>query len=226
MADGEQVNDLRLQLVRVLILVHQNELETALVVFAHLVVVVQQLEPERQQVIEIHGVGGPFASGVADDLVGHTRNHRQQGDSQSKTHPEQVVKEVAEVICRGCRCAQRDRHVYDDRDQQHRHQEAGAAAGMEGNKLLCFAFGQRIGASQGAIEKRIGGLAGRATDRNVSQPLGDDYTVSAGQVVKARGYQDCLSGLEFRDRIVKLAEDPAQLIVNFSALIAISRVGM
>ena len=61
---GEQVNQVALELVRVLVFVHENELEPALVMFAHVGVLLQQPEPEREQVVEIHRVGRAFAGGV------------------------------------------------------------------------------------------------------------------------------------------------------------------
>ena len=65
MPRGEQVNQVALELVGVLIFVHQNELEAALVMFAHLGVLLQQLEPEREQVVKVHRVGRAFAFDVA-----------------------------------------------------------------------------------------------------------------------------------------------------------------
>ena len=64
MPRGEQVNQVALELVRVLIFVHEDELEPALVMFAHVGVVLQQLEPEREQVVEIHRVRRALAVGV------------------------------------------------------------------------------------------------------------------------------------------------------------------
>jgi hypothetical protein len=74
MPRGEQVNQVALELVRVLIFVHEDELEAALVMFAHVGVLLQQLEPEREQVVEIHRVGRAFAGDVTllhvGDLAG------------------------------------------------------------------------------------------------------------------------------------------------------------
>ena len=60
----EQVNEVALEPVRVLVFVHEDELEAALVMFAHVRVLLQQPEPEREQVVEIHRVGCAFAGGV------------------------------------------------------------------------------------------------------------------------------------------------------------------
>ena len=64
MPRGEQVNQVPLQLVGVLVLVHENELKPALVMFPQVGVVLQQLEPKDEQVVEIHRVGRAFAVGV------------------------------------------------------------------------------------------------------------------------------------------------------------------
>ena len=70
----QQVNQLGLQLVGVLILVHQNKLKSPLVKLAHVRVFLHQLEPQHQQVVEIHQPIGALAPGVArqhvDDLLG------------------------------------------------------------------------------------------------------------------------------------------------------------
>ena len=65
MPPGEQVNQVALQPVGVLVFVHEDELEPALVMVAEVRVVLEQLEPEREEVVKIHPVGGPFAGGVA-----------------------------------------------------------------------------------------------------------------------------------------------------------------
>ncbi len=70
-ARGQQVNQIALELVRVLILVHEDELEAALVMFAHLGVVLKELEPEREQVVKIHRVRRALAFGVK---IGQARN--------------------------------------------------------------------------------------------------------------------------------------------------------
>ena len=64
MPRGQQVNQVALELVRVLVFVHEDELEAALVMFAHVGVLLQQLEPEREQVVEIHRVRRALALGV------------------------------------------------------------------------------------------------------------------------------------------------------------------
>ena len=66
---GEQINQVALQLVRVLILVHEDELKAPLKMFAHVRMILQQLEPQHQQVVKIHAVGRAFASEVAFVLV-------------------------------------------------------------------------------------------------------------------------------------------------------------
>jgi hypothetical protein len=60
----QQINDLALETVRVLILIHQDELKAPLVVLLDIGMVLEKLQPKDQQVIEVHGVGGPFAAGV------------------------------------------------------------------------------------------------------------------------------------------------------------------
>ena len=64
MPRGEQVNEVALELVGVLVFVHEDELEAPLVMFAHVGVVLQQLEPEHEQVVEVHRIRGAFAGGV------------------------------------------------------------------------------------------------------------------------------------------------------------------
>jgi hypothetical protein len=63
-ARGQQINQVALKLVRVLILVHEHELEAPLIQFAHVGVFLQQLEPEHEQIVEIHRVGGELAGDV------------------------------------------------------------------------------------------------------------------------------------------------------------------
>ena len=60
----QQVDQVALQLVRVLVFVHQDELEAPLVLLAHLLLLLHQLEPERQQIVEIHRVRRPLARRV------------------------------------------------------------------------------------------------------------------------------------------------------------------
>ena len=67
----EQINQVALQLVGILIFVHENELEAALVMFANVRVLLHQLEPERQQIIEVHAVRRALAGGVTLLLVGN-----------------------------------------------------------------------------------------------------------------------------------------------------------
>ena len=69
-ARGEQVDEVALQLVGVLIFVHEDELKAALVMFAHVGMVLQQLQPQRQQVVEVHAVGGALAGNVTLLQVG------------------------------------------------------------------------------------------------------------------------------------------------------------
>ncbi len=71
MARGQQVNQIALELVRVLVFVHEDELEAALVMFAHVGVVLKELEPEREQVVEIHRVGRALALGVKVGQAGN-----------------------------------------------------------------------------------------------------------------------------------------------------------
>ena len=65
MPRGEQVNEVALELVRVLIFVHENKLESALVSFAHFCVLLQQFQPEHEQIVKVHHAGGALAFGVA-----------------------------------------------------------------------------------------------------------------------------------------------------------------
>src|SRR5665213_678159 len=64
MPRGNQIYQIALQLVRVLILVHKDELKTPLIMFADVRVFLQQLEPEREQVVEVHAVGRAFAGNI------------------------------------------------------------------------------------------------------------------------------------------------------------------
>ena len=70
MPPGQQVNQVALELVRVLIFVHEDELKAALIMFAHVGMVLKQLEPERKQVVEVHRVGSAFAGRVTFPQVG------------------------------------------------------------------------------------------------------------------------------------------------------------
>ena len=71
MTGGEEVDEIALKFICVLVFVHEDELETALILFANVLVVLQELEPEGEQVVEVHGVGGAFAVGV---LLGEFRD--------------------------------------------------------------------------------------------------------------------------------------------------------
>ncbi len=71
MLRGEQVNQVALELVRILIFVHEDELKSALVMFAHFGIVLQQFQPQREQVVEVHRVRGTFAGDVTLLLVGN-----------------------------------------------------------------------------------------------------------------------------------------------------------
>ena len=67
----QQIDQLALELVRVLIFVHQDELKPPLVMFAHVRMVVQQFQPQHQQIVEIHRVRRAFARRVT---LLHVRN--------------------------------------------------------------------------------------------------------------------------------------------------------
>ncbi len=62
---AEQIDEVALELVRVLVFVHENELEAALVTLAHVLVLLQELEPEREQIVEVHHVRGLLALAIA-----------------------------------------------------------------------------------------------------------------------------------------------------------------
>ena len=72
---AEQIDELALKLVRVLVFVHQHELKLALIQFARLLVLLQQPEPEHEQIIEIHHVGRPLA---LREPLDHILNLRRQ----------------------------------------------------------------------------------------------------------------------------------------------------
>ena len=61
----QQVDQLGLQLVCVLVFIHQYELEPALILFGDCRIVPQQSQPQIEQVIKIHRVRGLFARDVA-----------------------------------------------------------------------------------------------------------------------------------------------------------------
>ena len=61
---GQQINQLRLQLIGVLILVHEHELKPFLVQLADVFVFLEQLQPKQEQVIKIHQALRLFARSV------------------------------------------------------------------------------------------------------------------------------------------------------------------
>ena len=61
---AEQVNELRLQSVGVLVLIHQHKLESTLVQLAQIILPEHQLQPQHQEVIKIHHPVGLLARGV------------------------------------------------------------------------------------------------------------------------------------------------------------------
>ncbi len=67
----QQVNQVALKLVRVLVLVHQDKLKTALIMFAHFLMVLEQFEPQRQQIVEIHRIRRPLPRGIAFLHIGN-----------------------------------------------------------------------------------------------------------------------------------------------------------
>ena len=71
MPGGEQIDQIALELVRILIFVHQDELETALVMFANIREVLQQFEPEREQIVKVHRVARFFAGQVTLMQIGN-----------------------------------------------------------------------------------------------------------------------------------------------------------
>ena len=101
----QQVNQVALQLVRVLVFIHQDELEAPLVLLADLLMLLHQLEPERQQVVEVHRVRRPLARGitlldvrnlrrqmleVVVLLLQHLRNRLVRVDRQRKDVPQHL----------------------------------------------------------------------------------------------------------------------------------------
>ncbi len=70
MPRGEQIDEVALQLVGILIFIHENELKPALVLLADALVLGEQFQPERQQVIEIHCISGAFAFGIEAIQIG------------------------------------------------------------------------------------------------------------------------------------------------------------
>ncbi len=60
-ARREQLDQVALDLVGVLVFIDQYELELALVMLADIGRFLHQLEPEREQVVEVHRVGGALA---------------------------------------------------------------------------------------------------------------------------------------------------------------------
>ena len=66
---GQQINQLRLQLIGVLIFVHEHELKPFLVQLADVLVFLEQLQPKHQQVIKIHQALRLFTSGVAREHI-------------------------------------------------------------------------------------------------------------------------------------------------------------
>ena len=76
MARGEQINQVALQLVRVLILVHEDELKPPLKMFAHVGMVLQQPEPQHEQVVKIHAVRRALAGEITPVLVGNLLGER------------------------------------------------------------------------------------------------------------------------------------------------------
>ncbi len=71
---GQQINQIALELVRVLIFVHKNELKPSLILFAHHGIVLQKFQPQREQVVEIHSVCRALAGDVTLMLVGDLFN--------------------------------------------------------------------------------------------------------------------------------------------------------
>ena len=70
---GQQVHEVALKFVGVLVFVHEDELESALVQFAHLGMLLKQLEPERKQIVKVHRVRGALALDIARREVGNLR---------------------------------------------------------------------------------------------------------------------------------------------------------
>ena len=64
MARRQQIDQVTLQFVGVLIFVHEDELKSPLILFSHLLLFLQELEPKHQQIVEVHRVGCAFARGV------------------------------------------------------------------------------------------------------------------------------------------------------------------
>ncbi len=53
-----------MEFVGVLVFIHEDELEAALVQFANVEVVLQELEPEREEIVKVHCIGGAFAGAI------------------------------------------------------------------------------------------------------------------------------------------------------------------
>ena len=69
----QQIDEIALEPVRVLVLVHEDELEPALIMLANLRMLLHQLEPEREQVVEVHAVRRPLAGNVTPLQIGDLR---------------------------------------------------------------------------------------------------------------------------------------------------------
>ena len=65
MAHGQEINQVALDFVRVLILIHEDEMEAALILPANLGVFFQHFQPEHEQIVEVHHATGVPAPGVA-----------------------------------------------------------------------------------------------------------------------------------------------------------------
>ena len=74
MPPGQQIDQLALDFVGVLIFIDEDELKPPLLVLAHGGVFPQQLEPEHEQIVEVHAVAGFLARGVARLHLADLRN--------------------------------------------------------------------------------------------------------------------------------------------------------
>ena len=105
MDGGEAVDEFALKRVCVLILVHEDELEAALVEVAQVGEVAQDGEPLREQVVEVHAVRGLLARAVAGGDVLNLADQRREvvvvlrqrlgdGAARVQRHREDVAEHI------------------------------------------------------------------------------------------------------------------------------------
>ena len=76
MTRGQQIDEVAWMLVGVLVFVHEDELEPALVLLPQIGLLPQQLQPADQQIVEVHHIGRPFARRVTRGQVLDLRDQR------------------------------------------------------------------------------------------------------------------------------------------------------